>query len=1186
MIDDLKLEQLRKDLQQQVKSLERNLRPLAEASQTIQDEWQRAKDSRRIAADFEVWLPSRVTQIAVAWVLATVFVRFCEDNGLISLPFLSGPGERAAQARERQQHFYVQRPEAGDFEWLEAAVQEMEKSPVVAGLFTRDRNPMWMARPEPQVLQDLIGFWRRTGGDGEVVYDFTDSEWDTRFLGDLYQSLSEDARKRYALLQTPEFVERYILKYTLDKAIEEFGLEPELSTFAPQDLPRQLRVIDPACGSGHFLLGAFDRILKAWQAEDPNADRAVLVNRALDSVHGVDKNPFAVEIARFRLLLAAMRAAGVTRLDERVDLHRLNIAVGDSLMHGAGAPGRGEFDFEFHTEDVNDFMAAPTRILHSGSYHVVVGNPPYITPKDPQERENYRKYNSCSGKYALSVPFAERMFQLALRGLPNVGTGSGFVGQITTNSFMKREFGKKLIEEYFQTIDLTHVIDTSGAFIPDHGTPTVILIGRRRDARRAPTVRAVLGKRGEPFEPEVAEEGLVWKAIEDQTDKPGSESEWVSATDAPRSSFAKYPWSLSGGGSDKVMETIEAVPGRLRQRLEGQIGFASFPGQDEAFFLGSRWMRRNGVEAPLARPLIVGEIVRDWSLSDDEKALVPFDENQQMVPYDISQRWGKHLWVLRRTLESTMGFAGKTREESGESWWIWYRWVPERYLTPLSITFAFVATHNHFVLDRGGKVFNRSAPVIKLPEGATEQEHLALLGVLNSSTACFWLKQVSFDKGNRGGQRSTARYAWERFYEFTGQKLESFPLPGKLPLELARELDSLAQRLTALSPAAVCRNGLPTREILNEASVEYEQIRARMILLQEELDWDVYYRYGLLTDEEASVVIVSTDVIPGLGLGERAFEFLLAERLDGAQGEKQWFERHHSSPAQAIPEDWPQEYQNVVRNRIRLIRENPYIELLERPEYKRRWEWDSWGDLEKVALRNWLLDRCEARELWFGTDGQPRALTIDLLADALRTDAGVVAVARLYADDAEADLADVLEPILRDQHVPYRAKLRYKGEGLIKRAIWERVWDQQREEDAREEAGDERMLDIDPPPKYTGADFRKPSYWKRRGKLDVPKERFISYPDAALDKNKKSLPLGWAGWDHREQAYALITLIEDRETAANWESERIRPLVEGLAEAMPWVRQWHTEEDESGQSPAAAYDAYLAEKRGKHGDTE
>ena len=66
--------------------------------------------------------------------------------------------------------------------------------------------------------------------------------WDTRFLGDLYQDLSEAARKTYALLQTPEFVEEFILDRTLTPAIEEFGLDG-------------LRMIDPTCGSGHFLLG-------------------------------------------------------------------------------------------------------------------------------------------------------------------------------------------------------------------------------------------------------------------------------------------------------------------------------------------------------------------------------------------------------------------------------------------------------------------------------------------------------------------------------------------------------------------------------------------------------------------------------------------------------------------------------------------------------------------------------------------------------------------------------------------------------------------------------------------------------------------------------------------------------------------------------------------------------------------
>ena len=77
--------------------------------------------------------------------------------------------------------------------------------------------------------------------------------------------------------------------------------------------------------------------------------------------------------------------------------------------------------------------------------------------------------------------------------------------------------------------------------------------------------------------------------------------------------------------------------------------------------------------------------------------------------------------------------------------------IPNGYRIALSIAFAFVATHNHFVLDRGGKVFKQTAPIIKLPADATEDDHLALLGLLNSSTACFWMKQVMSQTRAGGG---------------------------------------------------------------------------------------------------------------------------------------------------------------------------------------------------------------------------------------------------------------------------------------------------------------------------------------------------------------------------------------------------------------------------------------------------
>ena len=82
--------------------------------------------------------------------------------------------------------------------------------------------------------------------------------------------------------------------------------------------------------------------------------------------------------------------------------------------------------------------------------YVVVGNPPYITVKDKEGNAKTNKviYISSYREYSLSAPFAERLFQLAVRKSGDE-RNAGFIGQITANSFMKREFGKKLIDKYF-----------------------------------------------------------------------------------------------------------------------------------------------------------------------------------------------------------------------------------------------------------------------------------------------------------------------------------------------------------------------------------------------------------------------------------------------------------------------------------------------------------------------------------------------------------------------------------------------------------------------------------------------------------------------------------------------------------------------------------------------------------------
>src|SRR5690606_28802778 len=102
--------------------------------------------------------------------------------------------------------------------------------------------------------------------------------------------------------QTPDFVEEFILDRTLEVAIEKFGVE-------------RTEVIDPTCGSGHFLLGAFGRLFERRLREAPGEDRVTAASKALGAVAGVDVNPYAVAIAGFRLTLAFLEKAGFERLE-------------------------------------------------------------------------------------------------------------------------------------------------------------------------------------------------------------------------------------------------------------------------------------------------------------------------------------------------------------------------------------------------------------------------------------------------------------------------------------------------------------------------------------------------------------------------------------------------------------------------------------------------------------------------------------------------------------------------------------------------------------------------------------------------------------------------------------------------------------------------------------------------------
>jgi hypothetical protein len=123
------------------------------------------------------------------------------------------------------------------------------------------------------------------------------------------------------------------------------------------------------------------------------------------------------------------------------------------------------------------------------------------------------------------------------------------------------------------------------------------------------------------------------------------------------------------------------------------------------------------------------------------------------------------------------------------------------------------------------------------------------------------------------------------------------------------------------------------------------------------------------------------------------------------------------------------------------------------------------------------------------------------------------------------------------------------------------------------------------PPKYQSKDFLKADFWRLRGGLDVPKERWVSYPGCERGADT-SLPIAWAGWDHLQQATALAAYYLEMKESEGWEAARLQPLLAGLLELVPWLEQWHNEVDPVyGERMGAYYKGFVSEEARAHGFT-
>jgi hypothetical protein len=200
---------------------------------------------------------------------------------------------------------------------------------------------------------------------------------------------------------------------------------------------------------------------------------------------------------------------------------------------------------------------------------------------------------------------------------------------------------------------------------------------------------------------------------------------------------------------------------------------------------------------------------------------------------------------------------GKMAQEIGLGWHE-YRYI-ERSRTAVEglLTFAYVATHNHFAQLSVKAVTNQHATVIKCKPEASQDDRFAVLGLLNSSLLTFWLKQVIQPKQMTAGDGVRIESVAKVPHEYSATQVSHVPLPLNWNIHPLRpRLSQLAMQMHALvemhvarrsesAIATALRERRKLRELLDEYQHHQATIRQQMVFLQEEIDFVTYDIYGI-----------------------------------------------------------------------------------------------------------------------------------------------------------------------------------------------------------------------------------------------------------------------------------------------------------------------------------------------------
>ncbi|SOE01784.1 Eco57I restriction-modification methylase domain-containing protein [Caenispirillum bisanense] len=709
-----------------------------------------------------------------------LFIAFAEDTGLL-------PDNTLANAFITRDP-YNPRPVWDNFKGLFRAIDAGSTSLNIprynGGLFRSD------AQIDALKLPDEICEGFKTIGS----YDFA-SEVSVTVLGHIFEQSIADVerlqamargeeeepektngtsgrRKRDGVVYTPDYIARFIVAETLGKHLEEIfesilrdhakkGTDvrdyaniswrrktAELEAWEKyRDRLKTLRIVDPACGSGVFLIMAFDfmkaeltRVNDKIKELLPKAehvgdlltfvpDSEILTN----NLFGVDVNEESVEITKLSLWIKTARRGKV--LDSLSD----SVRVGDSLIEDSNF---AYLDHAFSWE------TAFRDVFSEGGFDVVLGNPPYVRMEFLKTLKPYleKRYEVVSDRADLYCYFYERGLRILKPG--------GRLGYISSNTFFKTGSGQPLREYILREATIEGVVDF-GDLQVFHGVTTypAIITMKRGKAPKGHELR-------------------FWKV--DSLPESNFLSTWEAAAGPyPQSALTEGSWELENRALRALRDKIRKGKETLKD-VYGSPLYGIKTGLNEAFVIDTETKERLCAEDPnsidLLKPFLEGKDIKRWR--NEPRGLWLIYIPQRRIKIDAYPAIRDWLLPFKDKLE---------KRATKQSWFELQQ--PQEAYSPhfenAKIVYGHFQEKPIYSMEETGAYSNNKTYFIPHADWA-------LLAILNSNV--IWFDFCSRTTSVRGGWR-----------EATAQHVEKLPIPvvaDALRVELAR-LAKQAQQAAA-----------------------------------------------------------------------------------------------------------------------------------------------------------------------------------------------------------------------------------------------------------------------------------------------------------------------------------------------------------------------------------------------------